>query len=99
MREYFVHARYDVWGGVWRADRTSVPGLSVEAATSELFREAVEERCEALAADRDHEVSTVFEPKKLWALDLPWLQRVIVNGRLVSRERARALMNQFSVAG
>lgn len=99
MDEYRVRGRYDLWRGVWQIVETNVPGLVVEAPTHEQFVAEIERVCDEHADGRDHRVSVTTAAKNLWILESPYGKRVLVNGKLQTREQAAELKARYQAAG
>ena len=99
MSEYRVRGRYDLWRGVWRVIQSNVPGLAVEAATREAFVAEVERRCDDHAAGREHQVGIVTTSKAIWTIAPRFGRRVLVNGRLITRERMDEVKARYQTAG
>lgn len=99
MFEYRVKGRYDLWRGVWEVVDSNVPGLVAEAATHDQFVAAVERACAEHSEGRDHSVTVTASTKRLWTLESPFAKRVIVNGKVQTREQAAHLAARFEAAG
>lgn len=99
MEEYRVRGRYDLWRGVWQIVETNLPGLVVEAPTRDQFVAEVERACGEHANGRDCRVTVKTASKQIWTLESPFGKRVLVNGKLQTREQVAELKARYQAAG
>ncbi len=99
MKEYQVCGRYDIWRGVWRVVQTNVRELRVEAATRQAFEKDVQCFCNDLAGSADHRVRFKKLTKSMWTFSCRYIDREIINGRLVTRDEGNELRARYEQAG
>jgi hypothetical protein len=99
MDKYRVKGRYDLWRGVWEIVESNVPGLAVEAPTRDQFVADIERACADHAEGRDHDVTVTTGWTRMWTVESRFAKRVIVNGKLQTREQLADLTTRFEAAG
>ena len=90
-----VTADYDFDRHVWYVAKSNVPGLVIEAATIEDFRAEANRRGREAAEGGDSQITV--KTGAYWSFSAPFMNRVLVNGRLVSREQARELEEKLNL--
>jgi hypothetical protein len=99
MDKYRVKGRYNLWRGVWEIVESNVPGLAVEAPTRDQFVADIEHVCAERAEGRDYDVAVTTGWTRMWTVESRFAKRVIVNGKLQTREQAAELAARYQAAG
>jgi hypothetical protein len=99
MEKHSVIGRYDVWAGVWQVEQSSLPGVEIEASTSDEFTKAAYQVCRECSIQPNHRIEVLYKKPALWSVSFPFLKRVLLNGRLVPRHQAEVVKARYAAAG